>query len=376
MEVDEQAVVVLDIGTHKSKCGFAGDDAPRSVFQTVVGKPRVSGIMIGMDMRDAYVGQEALGMRGLLNMSKPMEDRQTSSWEDISKVWHHAFYNELKVAPEEHTVLLSEPPLNPPQKKEKIMELMFEEFTVKSYYSVIGATLGLFAAGRTIGIVVDSGEGGTHTVPVYEGYSCIHAINKLKFAGGEMTNYLRDLLDERGYSFTTPKEIDIVRDIKEKLCIVGEEMSHEIKAEESHYSSSDVYYELPDNNTILIKGERYKAAEGLFNPGLYGIRDDGIHHKVYQSIMKCDQDIRKELYDHILLVGGTTLVNGLKERLRKDVQSLAPLGTKPVVIDPPEREFSVWVGGSILASLSSFQKMCISKQAYEEQGARIIHIKC
>ena len=114
----------------------------------------------------------------------------------MSKVWHHAFYNELKIAPEEHTVLLSEPPLNPPSKKEKIMELMFEEFTVKSYYSAIGATLGLFSAGKTIGIVVDSGEGGTHTVPVYEGYSCVHAINKLKFAGGEMTSYLRDLLDE------------------------------------------------------------------------------------------------------------------------------------------------------------------------------------
>ena len=133
---------------------------------------------------------------------------------------------------------------------------------------------------------------------------------------------------------------------------------------------------MPDGNSILIKGERYKAAEGLFNPGLFGVRDDGVHHKVYQSIMKCDQDIRKELYDNILLVGGTTLVSGLKDRLRRDVQSLAPLGTKPVVIDPAEREYSVWVGGSILASLSSFQKMCISKQVYEEQGSRIIHTKC
>jgi Actin and related proteins len=144
------------------------------------------------------------------------------------------------------------------------MELMFEEFTVKSYYSAIGATLGLFSAGKTIGIVVDSGEGGTHTVPVYEGYSCVHAINKLKFAGGEMTSYLRDLLDERGYSFTTPKEIDIVRDIKEKLCIVSEEPNQEIKNDESHYSSGDIYFELPDGNSILIKGERYKAAEGTF----------------------------------------------------------------------------------------------------------------
>ena len=157
---------------------------------------------------------------------------------------------------------------------------------------------------------------------------------------------------------------------------MSEEPNQEIKNDESHYSSGDIYFELPDGNSILIKGERYKAAEGLFNPGLFGVRDDGVHHKVYQSIMKCDQDIRKELYDNILLVGGTTLVSGLKDRLRRDVQSLAPLGTKPVVIDPAEREYSVWVGGSILASLSSFQKMCISKQVYEEQGSRIIHTKC
>lgn len=107
-----------------------------------------------------------------------------------------------------------------------------------------------------------------------------------------------------------------------------------------------------------------------------GVSDDGIHHKLYQSVMRCDQDIRREMYGNILLVGGTTLLQGLKERIRKEVIGLAPVGTRPVVNDPPEREFSVWVGGSILASLSSFQRMCINKKDYEEQGTRLVHIKC
>ncbi|CAG9317535.1 unnamed protein product [Blepharisma stoltei] len=374
MDGEEQAVIVLDIGTGVSKCGFAGDDAPRSIFRTKVGRPRVPGIMVGMDLRDAYVGGDVMDRRGLLNLTYPMQKRQIEDWEDMIKVWHHAFYNELKVAPEEHTVLLSESPLNPPKKKEKTMEIMFEEFTVPSFYTSASATLGLFAAGTTIGLVVDSGEGGTHTVPVYEGYSCVHAINSLKFAGGELTSTLRGLLDERGYSFTTLKEIDVVRDIKEKLCAIKENYSSAAESEE--VAGEDVLYELPDSHTILIKDERFRAPEGLFNPGMFGIEDDGIHHKVYQSVMKCDQDIRKEMYDNILLVGGTTLIKGLKERLIKELIPLAPVGTKPKIVDPPEREYTVWIGGSILASLSSFQRMCITKQQYEEQGSRIIHIKC
>lgn len=253
MEVDEQSVVVLDIGTASSKCGFAGDDAPRSVFQTLVGHPRVPGIMIGMDMRDSYVGAEAQERQGVLNITQPMEERQVSNWEDIVKLWHHAFYNELKIAPDEHPVLLSEAPLTPARSKERVMELMFEEFTVPSYYSGIGAALGLFASGATIGIVVDSGEGATHTVPIYEGYACAHAISQLKLAGGQLTGYLRDLLDERGYSFTTRNEIEIARDIKEKLCFVSEDFKGEFE-ENPH---PDLEYEMPDTNTIVVKGERF-----------------------------------------------------------------------------------------------------------------------
>lgn len=307
-------------------------------------------------------------------MFRPMQQRKFTSWEDMERLWHHAFFNELKIAPEEHPVLLSQPALLQADTKEKIMQLMFETFSVPSFYSEVQAALGLFASGRTIGIGVDSGEGATHTVPVYEGYTCVHAINTLNFSGNELTSYLRDLLDSRGYSFTTPKEIDVVQTIKERLCYISEDFQAET-AGQNENSHADTMYTLPDGHTILVTGERFQAPEALFQPDLYGILDDGVHHKVYQSVMKCDQDIRKELYDNILLIGGTTLLPGLKERLKREVQTLAPVGTRPKVHDPNEREYTVWTGGSILASLGTFQRMMISKEQYEEQGSRIIHIK-
>jgi actin-related protein len=374
MEADEQAVVVIDTGTGTTKCGFAGDDAPRSIFRTIVGKPRVPGIMVGTDLRDTYVGEEAIEKRGLMNVSHPIKRRLIENWDEMERVWHHAFYNQLKIAPEDHPILLSESPLNPFSHKERTLEIMFETFTVPALYCEVQATLGLFASGKTIGLVVDSGEGITHTVPVYEGYTCVHAVNKLEIAGRDITALMRNLLDDRGYSFTTPKELDIVQIAKEKLCYVSEDYSNEVKAQEDT-GEADVFYELPDKHSILVSAERFKAPEALFDPSKNAVHDDGVHHKVYQSIMKCDQDVRKEMYDNILLVGGSTLLPGLKERLRKEVQALAPVGTRPKVIDPLEREFTVWIGGSVLASLSSFQRMCITKQQYDEQGSRILKIK-
>jgi actin beta/gamma 1 len=369
-DLDELAVVVLDIGSGWSKAGFAGDEAPRSVFRTVVGQPRFPGIMVGMDEADSYVGQQAVSKRGLLNIRHPIVKRQIADNTDLEKIWHHAFYSELKAVPEEHPVLISEAPNTPKAKREEVMELMFENLTVPAYFSAVQATLGLYASGKTIGLVVDSGEGATDTVPVYEGYCCQHAINDLSIAGAEVTSYLRQLLEERGYSMTTPNEIEMVRDIKERMGYVPNDQ----EGKDDSYST-DTTYQMPDGNTIFVTGERCRAPEALFNPALFGSSEDGLHHKVYQSIMKCDQDIRKDMYDNIILVGGNTLFPGLKDRLRLEVQHLAPVGTRPKVIDPPERQYSVWVGGSILASLSTFQRMWISKAEYDEHGTSIIHIK-
>ena len=217
---EEVTAVVIDNGSGTCKAGFAGDDAPRSVFSTVVGRPKVPGIMVGLDQKEVYVGEEAQQKRGVLKIEQPIEHGIVSNWDDMEKVWHHTLYSELRVAPEEHPILMTEASLNPKQNRERMTQIMFEVFNVPCLYVNVQAVLALYSSGRTTGIVLDSGEGISHTVPIYEGYAIPHAIQKILLAGADLTAYLREILKDRGLSFTTPAELEIVRDIKETMTVV------------------------------------------------------------------------------------------------------------------------------------------------------------
>jgi len=381
---EDMKALVMDTGSGMIKCGLAGEDMPSKVFPSIVGRPRLVSVMVGTHQKEHFIGDEAQKKRGILTLKYPLEHGIVTDWGDMERVWHHAFYNELCVKPESHPVLLTEAPLNPKANREHMTKVMFETFRVPALYVAVQAVLSLYASGRTTGIVLDCGDGVSHCVPVYEGYTMPHAVLRENLAGRDLTKYLSTLLTERGIELKSSAELEIVRTIKEKLCYVAIDFDTEIDSTASkakkmrtsmETSDAEVQFELPDGSMIAVGTERFRCPEALFQPSLIGQQHAGIHQQVFDSIQQCDVDIRKELFANIVLSGGTSTFPGLCDRMLKELGVLAPRA-KVKVVAPEERKYSVWIGGSILSSLSCFQHMWISADEYLDCGPQIVHKKC
>ncbi|KAG9144413.1 hypothetical protein Leryth_017539 [Lithospermum erythrorhizon] len=419
---DEVSAIVIELGSHTCKAGYAGEDAPKAVFPSVVGSIDL------MDIDDAnnsensgsapepkakgknklYVGNQAMGFRrDHMEVLSPLKDGIVADWEIAENIWDHTFKECLLIDPKEHPMLLAEPCSNTQQQREKAAEIMFEKYQVPALFLAKNAVLTSFASGRATSLVVDSGGGSTAIVPVHDGFVLQKAVASSPIGGEFLTDCLIKSLEQKGitikprYSFkrkeVRPGEFQVVdldfpnttesyklysqrliaSDIKECVCRAPDTPYDEV----SYSNIPMTSYELPDGQTIEIGADRFKIPDILFNPSLVqtipsmdsyaeiasSVR--GLPQMVLESINKCDVDIRRELFSSILLAGGTASMQQLKERLEKDLLEESPQAARVKVLasgNATERRFSVWIGGSILASLGSFQQMWFSKSEGSE----------
>jgi centractin len=318
-----------------------------------------------------FIGPKAEEYRGLLNIRYPMEHGIVEDWSDMEQIWQYIYSKEqLSTFSEEHPVLLTEAPLNPRSNREKSAEIFFETFNVPALFISMQAVLSLYATGRTTGVVLDAGDGVTHSVPIYEGFALPHSIMRTDLAGRDVTRYLQLLLKREGCNFKTTAEQEIVRTIKENVCYLALNPQKEETSE-----GEKTKYILPDGSPLMIGNAKFRAPELLFRPDLIGEEFFGLHDVLSCAIQKSDMDLRRTLYSNIVLSGGSTLYKGFGDRLLTEIKKLAPKEIKIRISAPQERLYSTWIGGSILASLDTFRKMWVSKKEYEDEGARAIHRK-
>jgi len=386
---DSHKVVVCDNGPGFVKCGFAGDNFPTSIFPSMVGRPilRFEEKVEGVEIKDIMVGDTAAKVRSMLQITYPLENGIIRNWEEMEYIWDYTFEEKLKINPTECKILLTEPPLNPIANRKKMLEVMFEKYNFSGCYVAIQAILTLYAQGLLTGVVVDSGDGVTHVVPVYEGFALPHIVKRLDVAGRDITRYLIKLLLLRGYAFNRTADFETVRQIKEKLCYVGYDLDLENRlAQETTVLVAK--YKLPDGRVIRVGRERFMAPEALFQPGLIDVDSPGMSDILFSTIDGADLDIKPHLYNHIVLSGGSTMYPGLPSRLEKDIIQLYRDNQKKTnkgitdtqldevmsrfqckIEDPPRRKHMVFLGGAVLAEIMKDRNnFWVSRDEYKKKG--------
>ncbi|XP_066983337.1 actin-related protein 2 isoform X7 [Macrobrachium rosenbergii] len=389
MDSKGRKIVVCDNGTGFVKVGYAGCNFPAHIFPSMVGRPiiRATNKIGDIEVKewahfpDLMVGDEASKLRSMLEVTYPMENGIVKNWDDMCHVWDYTFGPEkMGIDPRNCKIMLTEPPMNPTKNREKMLEVMFEKYGFAGAFVAIQAVLTLYAQGLQSGVVVDSGDGVTHICPVYEGFT-LPQIRRLDIAGRDITVYLIKLLLLRGYAFNHSADFETVRMMKEKLCYVG----YNIEQEQKLATETTVLvenYQLPDGRIIKVGGERFEAPEALFQPHLINVEGQGIAELLFDTIQRCDIDIRPELYKHIVLSGGSTMYPGLPSRLERelkqlylervlkgDAERLSKLKIR--IEDPPRRKDMVFIGGAVLADvMKDRDNFWISREEYQEKGVQ------
>lgn len=372
--------IVIDNGSGTIRAGFAGDENPKINYSNMIGIPKYTKVMpSSISENDTFIGNKAQNLRGLLRIRYPISHGCVQNWNDMEEIWNQVI-SDLNGKSEEHPLSITEEPLNPRVNRSKMCEILFETFNFPALHIAMAPVLALYSTGRTTGTVVDSGDGVTTVVPVFEGFSVAGSIRRINLAGRDITHQLQLELLRTGYSLTTSSEFEIVRSMKERLCYVSlDEISHTVgKTRVSDFLKYDTSakvkkFKLPDGKSINASEPTLTSpCELLFQPEIYGFEESSLTNALYYAILKTDADLRDKLFQNIVLSGGSTLFKNFGTRLLRELSKIDP-ERKLKIYASPDRKMSSYVGGSILASLSTFKNVLVTKQDYAEDPYCIYH---
>jgi actin, other eukaryote len=339
--------VVMDNGTNSSKIGFNEEDNPALVIPTT--------ILVHDDIQTSIVRKGGVHI----------------DFDALALFWDKAF-GSLHIDPVEYSVFLSEAPLLPIQNRARKAEILFETFQVKSLFVSPEGVLPLYAAGEVSGTVIDLGAGHTHVTSIFDSHIIKSSLARYELSGNDITQYLTELVELKyGFIFKSSFR-NIQSTIKESLCYVAQDYDQELNLA-TNSTILEESFALPDGNIVKLNEERFKVPEIMFQPSLAYRGYPGIHHMIQSSIMNSDIDTRRSLCQHIILSGGSTMFPGLEHRLQNEVKALFPAAVDINIVAPDDRNLSVWIGGAVLSSLSSFQSSWVTKAVYEEKGSSILY---
>eukprot|EP01095_Lingulamoeba_sp_RSL-Kostka_P007073 TRINITY_DN2233_c3_g1_i1.p1 TRINITY_DN2233_c3_g1~~TRINITY_DN2233_c3_g1_i1.p1 ORF type:complete len:443 (+),score=153.22 TRINITY_DN2233_c3_g1_i1:149-1477(+) len=439
---EEVGAIVCDLSSKYVKMGYSGEDSPRVVFpsnvgvldehsESIQGNGESSSNVEDMDIdsnnndvgssssssssqkreRKFYVGTESLAFRrDNMGIESPFKEGLVEDWDIFEQLVSHGLNYRLRIDPKEHPIVMSEPSFNTREKREYLTELMFEKYDVPALFVAKSAVLSSFCSARSTGLVLECDHDLTCAVPVYEGFALTEGIVKSTLSGSTLYNELRYVLEnidpgdgfqinpqylikkkevesgkfeieELQYPLTHPsyheyKINEIIEDIGKATFTVSEDPFDP----NSNTSIPKIPYEIPDGNIVEVGHHRFQIPECLFRPELLHENPGytGVHQMIVNSIAKCDIDIRKELYNSILVSGESACYDGFIDRLHSELVLIAQSHRLKIISSnvPVERKHAIWIGGSILGSLGSFHQIWISKKEYEEKGKSIIEKKC
>ena len=365
--MEETPTIVIDNGSGLIKSGFGGDDEPRHVFPTMIQRKK-SDPNNHLGRHGYYVGDLVSTTNSPFHpISNPIEKGIINHFEDIETIWYHNFYYYLKAPPEEYALLLTDVCWNTKEKKQKIIQIMFENFDVPAFYLSDSSSLSLYSFGKTSGVVFQSGEEVSSSVPVFEGLPLSDSVSLIDYSGKQVTEKIVRVVAEKGFCYSPFEKREIIQKIKEN-CFVSLDFEKEMK---NHEKQLEKQFELPDGKIIKFGKELFEFVEPFFQNSS---KKSSIQQSLFCSISKNDSQLSNLLFSNVFICGGSAMFRGMKERIEKETTKILGDSSLNVQIySNPERKYSAWTGASILSTLSIFENMYVLHGKYDEYGPAIVN---